>query len=136
MFFFLTEVVDLVLNSDATFSLKSDLFVEPARGTYQQNNRVAIKAQGTTGRFFDPDFQEEIAMKLVSVDQMRRIEKESDAAGHTYAAMMERAGTAVAQAILSRVAGFQSAVSNLKSIILHWPRQQRRRWPGRSPPPL
>jgi len=42
-------------------------------------------------------------MKLVSVDQMRRIEKESDAAGYTYAAMMERAGTAVAKAIQSRV---------------------------------
>ncbi len=38
-------------------------------------------------------------MKLVSVEQMRRIEQMSDAAGHTYAAMMERAGTAVAQAI-------------------------------------
>jgi len=38
-------------------------------------------------------------MKLVSVDQMRRIERESDAAGHTYAAMMERAGAAVAAAI-------------------------------------
>jgi NAD(P)H-hydrate epimerase len=34
---------------------------------------------------------------------MRHIEQASDAAGHTYAAMMERAGTAVAQAILSRV---------------------------------
>jgi NAD(P)H-hydrate epimerase len=42
-------------------------------------------------------------MKLVSVDQMRRIERESDAAGHTYAAMIERAGTAVAAAIQLRV---------------------------------
>ena len=42
-------------------------------------------------------------MKLVSVDQMRRIETESDAAGHTYAAMMERAGAAVAAAIQLRV---------------------------------
>ena len=42
-------------------------------------------------------------MKLVSVEQMRRIERESDTTGHTYAAMMERAGTAVAQAIQSRV---------------------------------
>lgn len=40
-------------------------------------------------------------MKLVSVEQMRRIEQMSDAAGHTYAAMMECAGTAVAQAILA-----------------------------------
>lgn len=43
-------------------------------------------------------------MKLVTVEQMRRIERASDAAGHTYAAMMERAGTAVAAAIESRVA--------------------------------
>jgi NAD(P)H-hydrate epimerase len=42
-------------------------------------------------------------MKLVSFDQMRRIERESDAAGHTYAAMTERAGTAVAAAIQLRV---------------------------------
>jgi hydroxyethylthiazole kinase-like uncharacterized protein yjeF len=42
-------------------------------------------------------------VKLVSVDQMRRIEKDSDAAGHTYAAMMERAGSAVAHAIQARV---------------------------------
>ncbi len=41
-------------------------------------------------------------MKLVTVDQMRRVEKESDARGHTYAQMMELAGAAVAQAIQSR----------------------------------
>ncbi len=44
-------------------------------------------------------------MKLVSVEQMRAIEKASDAAGHTYAAMMERAGAAVAQVIMSQWAG-------------------------------
>ena len=60
-------------------------------------------------------------MKLVSVDQMRHIEQASDAAGHSYAAMMERAGTAVAQAILSRVANLQSPISNLKSAILIGP---------------
>ncbi len=38
-------------------------------------------------------------MKLVTVDQMRRIEAASDAQGHTYAAMMERAGSAVARVI-------------------------------------
>jgi NAD(P)H-hydrate epimerase len=42
-------------------------------------------------------------MKLVTVDQMRRIEKESDARGHTYAQMMELAGAAVAQAIQSHL---------------------------------
>jgi len=41
-------------------------------------------------------------MKLVSVDQMRHIEQTADAAGQTYAAMMERAGTAVAETIRSR----------------------------------
>lgn len=41
-------------------------------------------------------------MKVVTVEQMRRIEAASDAAGHSYAAMMERAGRAVAQAIVER----------------------------------
>ena len=42
-------------------------------------------------------------MKLVTVDQMRRIEAASDAQGHTYAAMMERAGSAMARVIQSRL---------------------------------
>lgn len=42
-------------------------------------------------------------MKLVTVDQMRRIEAASDAQGHAYAAMMERAGLAVARVIHSRL---------------------------------
>lgn len=42
-------------------------------------------------------------MKLVSVQQMRAIEQASDAAGHTYAAMMERAGTAVADAVIAKL---------------------------------
>jgi NAD(P)H-hydrate epimerase len=41
-------------------------------------------------------------MKIVTVDQMQRIETESDAAGHSYAAMMEQAGRSVAQAITAR----------------------------------
>ena len=41
-------------------------------------------------------------MKVVTVAQMRAIEAASDAAGHTYAAMMERAGRAVAQALMAR----------------------------------
>jgi ADP-dependent NAD(P)H-hydrate dehydratase / NAD(P)H-hydrate epimerase len=60
-------------------------------------------------------------MKLVSVEQMRHIEQASDAAGHTYAAMMERAGTAVAQTILSRVASFKSEIKSLKSTIFIGP---------------
>jgi ADP-dependent NAD(P)H-hydrate dehydratase / NAD(P)H-hydrate epimerase len=42
-------------------------------------------------------------MKLVTVDQMRRIEAASDALGHSYAAMMERAGSAVARVIQARL---------------------------------
>jgi len=41
-------------------------------------------------------------VKVVTVEQMRAIEKASDAAGHTYAAMMERAGRAVAQVLMAR----------------------------------
>ncbi|HEY73262.1 MAG: NAD(P)H-hydrate dehydratase [Chloroflexi bacterium] len=41
-------------------------------------------------------------MKIVSVSQMRLIEAASDAAGHSYAAMMEQAGRAVAEAITAR----------------------------------
>ncbi len=41
-------------------------------------------------------------MKIVTVEEMRRIEAASDEAGHSYAAMMERAGRAVAGAIIAR----------------------------------
>ncbi|HEY74825.1 MAG TPA: NAD(P)H-hydrate dehydratase [Thermoflexia bacterium] len=42
-------------------------------------------------------------MKVVTVEQMRSIEAAADAAGHTYAAMMERAGRAVAEALMNRI---------------------------------
>lgn len=42
-------------------------------------------------------------MKIVTVEEMRRIEAAADAAGHSYATMMERAGSAVAEAILARL---------------------------------
>lgn len=41
-------------------------------------------------------------MKLVTADQMRALEQRADASGNTYAMMMERAGKAVADAILTR----------------------------------
>ncbi len=41
-------------------------------------------------------------MKVVTVEEMRRIEAASDAAGHSYSKMMERAGRAVADVIISR----------------------------------
>jgi hydroxyethylthiazole kinase-like uncharacterized protein yjeF len=42
-------------------------------------------------------------MKLVTVDQMRRIEAASNAQGHTYPQMMERAGSAVARVIQTQL---------------------------------
>jgi ADP-dependent NAD(P)H-hydrate dehydratase / NAD(P)H-hydrate epimerase len=42
------------------------------------------------------------AQRLVSVAEMQAIEKATDAGGHSYAAMMERAGRAVAETILVR----------------------------------
>ena len=41
-------------------------------------------------------------MKVVTVDQMQRIESESDEAGHSYSTMMEQAGRSVAQAVGAR----------------------------------
>jgi len=41
-------------------------------------------------------------MKVVTVDEMQRIESESDAVGHSYSAMMEQAGRSVAQVIGDR----------------------------------
>jgi hydroxyethylthiazole kinase-like uncharacterized protein yjeF len=50
-----------------------------------------------------PDvYQLEESMKVVTVDQMQRIESDSDAAGHSYAAMMEQAGRSVAEIIRAR----------------------------------
>ncbi len=43
-----------------------------------------------------------LAPRLVSVAEMQAIEKASDARGHSFAAMMERAGRAVAETILAR----------------------------------
>ena len=64
-------------------------------------------------------------MKLVSVDQMRRIEQAADAAGHTYAAMMERAGTAVANVVQSRLKELSlrppASASDLRHLILVGP---------------
>jgi NAD(P)H-hydrate epimerase len=42
--------------------------------------------------------------KIVTVEQMKQIEAAADAAGWTYAQMMDKAGEAVARAILSRLA--------------------------------
>jgi len=41
-------------------------------------------------------------MKLVTVEEMKRLEQAADAAGHSYAAMMECAGRAVASAVRQR----------------------------------
>jgi NAD(P)H-hydrate repair Nnr-like enzyme with NAD(P)H-hydrate epimerase domain len=42
-------------------------------------------------------------MKALTVAQMRQAEAAADAAGHTYARMMERAGQAVAADIMRRM---------------------------------
>src|SRR5512137_1341782 len=41
-------------------------------------------------------------MKLVTANEMRVLEQRADASGNTYAIMMERAGKAVADAIIAR----------------------------------
>jgi NAD(P)H-hydrate epimerase len=41
-------------------------------------------------------------MKVVTVDEMQRIESDSDEAGHSYSTMMEQAGRSVAQAVGAR----------------------------------
>jgi len=43
--------------------------------------------------------------KIVTVEQMRAVEQAADAKGHTYAAMMEHAGAAVAERVLELVEG-------------------------------
>ena len=42
------------------------------------------------------------APRLVTVAEMQQIERQSDAIGHSYAAMMEIAGRAVAQVVAKR----------------------------------
>ena len=43
-------------------------------------------------------------MKLVTVEEMKQLEKTADANGHSYADMMEQAGRAVSQEIIKRLA--------------------------------
>jgi hypothetical protein len=57
--FFLPEIVELDFSDNGTFSLSSDLWDEPAEGTYEKNS-LLLKGEGTTGKFFDVDFEEEI----------------------------------------------------------------------------
>jgi len=57
--FFLPEIVELDLPDNGTFSLSSDLWDEPAKGTYEKNS-LLLKGEGRTGKFFDVDFEEEI----------------------------------------------------------------------------
>jgi NAD(P)H-hydrate epimerase len=49
-------------------------------------------------------------MKVVTVEEMRQIEAASDAAGHSYEAMMEQAGRAVAEAVLQRRAVLEKRI--------------------------
>ena len=43
-------------------------------------------------------------MKLVTVEEMKQLEKDADAGGHSFAAMMERAGQAISDEIQARMA--------------------------------
>jgi hypothetical protein len=49
------EFVNLQLADNGTFALKSDFFLEPARGTYQRSAAL-LKGTGESVRFFDPDY--------------------------------------------------------------------------------
>ncbi|MGD8967492.1 MAG: NAD(P)H-hydrate epimerase, partial [Anaerolineae bacterium] len=55
-------------------------------------------------------------MKVVTVEQMQRIEADSDAAGHSYAAMMEQAGRSVAEII-----GARTGVQDRQVLVLVGP---------------
>lgn len=55
----LSEVVTLNFNDNGTFSLSSDLYDMPAQGSYNKNI-LLVKGEGTTGKFYDVDFAEEI----------------------------------------------------------------------------
>ena len=60
--FFLPEIVELDFSDNGTFSLTSDLWDEPANGTYDKNTFL-IKGAGTTGIFYDLDFEEMIEIQ-------------------------------------------------------------------------
>ncbi|TDI83656.1 MAG: NAD(P)H-hydrate dehydratase [Chloroflexi bacterium] len=45
--------------------------------------------------------------KIVTIEEMIRIEKAAEAAGHSYAQMMERAGKSLADALLARISGIK-----------------------------
>lgn len=50
--FLMTEIVELNFADNGTFSLKSDLFDQPALGTYQRDF-LRVRAEGKTVRFID-----------------------------------------------------------------------------------
>jgi len=50
--FFMTELVELNFADNGTFHLKSDLFDQPALGTYQRDF-LRVRAEGKTVRFID-----------------------------------------------------------------------------------
>ena len=64
--FLLPEVVTLDFNDNGTFSLSSDLFVAPAKGTYNRG-LLFIKGKGETGVFYDVDFEEQISIDYTLV---------------------------------------------------------------------
>ena len=69
-------------------------------------------------------------IKVVSVEQMRQIEAAADAAGISYAEMMENAGKAVALRVLDILAATPRSGGSARHPADR-SRQQRRRWSGR-----
>ncbi len=55
------EFVELTLSDNGTFSLKSDFYKEPARGTYE-SSALVLKGTGTSVQFFDPDYDELVSL--------------------------------------------------------------------------
>lgn len=61
-FLLLPEIItEFELRDDLTFSLESELYRgHPFVGTYLQVNNFVVQAEGTTGRYYDEDFEEAV----------------------------------------------------------------------------
>ena len=60
-------------------------------------------------------------MKVLTTEEMRRIERETDAGGLSYATMMENAGRAVAEACPPKVGGERGGVTDRQVLVLVGP---------------
>ena len=95
----MTRATDAAGNSqpdEIPFNQKGYLFNQPPTAPDSGSVDTAPPSPACT-RHFMRDIADHI--KIVSVTEMQRLEKEADAAGQSYAAMMEQAGAALAGAI-------------------------------------